>query len=106
MTDFRANKKVIIFPIEIKSRDLIPRLEIAAKFVEKNYHVIVGEQTAIVKNIEKLPVGILFEKSISKLKEKRFKKFISLGFKICSLDEEGINALHNPSPIENPVFLL
>jgi len=96
LIDFKANKKVIIFPIEIKSRDLVPRLEIAAKFVEKNYHVIIGEQTAIVKNIEKLPVGILFEKSISKLKEKRFKKFISLGFKICSLDEEGINAFHNP----------
>ncbi len=104
MTDFRANKKVIIFPIEIKSRDLIPRLEIAAKFVEKNYHVIVGEQTAIVKNIEKLPVGILFEKSISKLKEKRFKKFISLGFKICSLDEEGINAFHNPRSYKKSRF--
>ena len=57
----KNTKKVIIFPLEIKSRDLIPRLEIASKFVEKNYHVIIGEQTAIHKNINHLPVGILFE---------------------------------------------
>ena len=92
----KNTKKVIIFPLEIKSRDLIPRLEIASKFVEKNYHVIIGEQTAIHKNINHLPVGILFEKSIGRIKEKRFKKFISLGFKICSLDEEGLHAFHLP----------
>jgi surface carbohydrate biosynthesis protein len=105
LIDFTTiNKKFIIFPIEIKSRDLIPRLEIASKFLEKGYYVIIGEQTAIVRNIEKLPVGILFEKSISKLKEKRFKKFQSLGFKICSLDEEGINAFHNPRAYEKSRF--
>lgn len=98
MTDLKTfKKKIIIFPLEIKSRDLIPRLEIAAKFLEKkNFYVIIGEQTAIHKNIEKIPKGILFEKSISKLKEKRFKKFINLNFKICSLDEEGVGSYNNP----------
>ena len=102
--DSKNTKKVIIFPLEIKSRDLIPRLEIASKFVKKNYHVIIGEQTAIHKNINHLPVGILFEKSIGKIKEKRFKKFISILFKICSLDEEGLHAFHLPGVYKKSIL--
>ena len=88
-------RKTIIFPIEIKSRDLFPRLQIAAEFVKKGYRVILGEQGAIHNSITSLPKGILFEKSLSRIKEKRFKNFFNLGFKICSLDEEGLSSIGN-----------
>lgn len=88
-------RKIIIFPIEIKSRDLLPRLQIASEFIKNGYQVIIGEQGAIHNNIESLPVGILFEKSLGRIKEKRFKKFIKLGHKICSLDEEGLSSIGN-----------
>ena len=88
-------RKIIIFPIEIKSRDLLPRLQIASEFIKKGYQVIIGEQGAIHNNISSLPIGILFEKSLGRIKEKRFKKFIKLGFKICSLDEEGLASIGN-----------
>lgn len=80
-------KKFVILPYEVKHRDLRTRCYLANELLKNNFNVILGEQTQIVNNLQYLPRGIYFEKSIAKNKIDRI-KYINRFHKIVSLDEE------------------
>ena len=82
----------LVIPIEVFVRDFDPRFYFALK-ASKFFNVYVGEQQDILTYIYKLNPGIYFDKSISINKNKLYKRLTSLGWKIVSIDEEGL-AIH------------
>ena len=84
--------KNLVIPVEVFVRDFDPRFYFALK-ASKFFNVYVGEQQDILTYIYKLKPGIYFDKSISINKNQLFKRLTSLGWKIVSIDEEGL-AIH------------
>ena len=79
----------LVIPVEVFVRDFDPRFYfslIASDF----FTVYIGEQQEILKYIYTLKPGIYFDKSISINKNKLFRRLKGLGWKIVSIDEEGL----------------
>lgn len=87
--------KYIIIPVEVKSREFASRLLLSCFAAEEGYKVIFGSQSSINRNIDFIPKGVIFDKSISKNKYKTLKSRVENGFKIVSLDEEGLASHDN-----------
>ena len=85
----------LIIPIEILVREFESRLLIALQAINNGFSVIFGEQENIRANMQNLPDGIYFDKSVAKNKYEYYKKLISLGNKIVGIDEEGLMAFNN-----------
>lgn len=90
-----GKKRFLIIPIEVKVRDFMSRLLLSVYASSRNYNVIIGSQQKIFNFIDKLPKAIYFDKSLSLNKKLFFKKLVSKGFKICSIDEEGLSSINN-----------
>jgi len=89
------NMNFLIIPVEVKLREFNSRLLLSCFATEEKYKVIFGSQGAINRNIDYIPKGIIFDKSISKNKYKNLKTKLDKGFKIVSLDEEGLTSHEN-----------
>jgi len=87
--------KVLIIPVEVKNRDFDARLLTAFEAVLSGFKVIIGNQATISRDIDCLPVGIYFDKSLSKNKLGYFEKIKSFGFELVSIDEEGLMVFNN-----------
>ena len=83
-------KPAFYFDVEIKRRDLLSRLTIAALLVDKGYHVFIGD----VSTLDSLNVIIdnatIVKKSARYKNINEFKELISHGFKIVNMEEEGV----------------
>ena len=86
----------LLMPAEVKARDFKSRLLISCEAASKGINVVFGSQDAVFSNLDKLPRGIYFEKSIAKNKYNVLKRRIDMGFRIVSLDEEGLCSVSNP----------
>jgi len=87
--------KIVYLPIEIKNRELYSKAILAAKLLQKNFKVIIGQQWFIVDQILKknFPTGVYFQNSLNNIKYSQLKSFKELQFYNVLLDEEnyGIN---------------
>ena len=87
----------LIIPIEIQAREFESRFLLAAAAASRGYQVVIGEQSAVHRNLALLPRGILFEKSISINREKHLKHATELGFTIAVTDEESALIYSDPN---------
>lgn len=87
--------KWLIIPIEIKAREFESRLLISLLAAKEGFNIVIGSQTQVWTNLDFFPVGIFFEKSISKIRFNRLKRLTSKGFKLACIDEEGLSSLSN-----------
>ena len=71
------------------------RLFLGIYAASRGFSVIIGSQQKIIDYINDLPKGIFFYKILSLNKSEFYKKLVSNGFKVCSLDEEGLSSLNN-----------
>ncbi len=79
-------KKTIMFTIEHKERELIPKIFLAYKLALKGFRVYIGTSSTIDTIAHKLKPSIFFHKS-SMIKKSAYYK--SLGHKFIYMDEEG-----------------
>jgi len=86
--------KIIYLPIEIKNREFYSKTILAAKLIQKNFKVIIGQQWFIYDQIVKknLPPGVFFQNSINEIKYNQLKIFKGLQFYNVLLDEENYAA--------------
>lgn len=80
------SKKTIIFPLEISSRELIPKCLLSLKAIEKGYRVYIGSPSSIDLLKGEISSCIFFHKSTWEEKVLNYKKRLGAVFVI--LDEE------------------
>ena len=80
---------IILFPLEIKVREYLPKLILINELLKiKNITIFLFRGRSFLKIIKKMQNVIFFDKSLSETK-KRFHKNILKKNYILSLDEEG-----------------
>jgi surface carbohydrate biosynthesis protein len=84
------SKRLIYIPIEIKSRELIGKLFLASRAVDRGWSVVIGRDSTVREFMKTGPVGINIEPSIPERKLSRLKALKDAGFKNVSLCEENI----------------
>ena len=82
--------KIVYLPIEIKNREFYSKAILAAKLIQKNFKVVIGQQWFIYDQILKknFPPGIFFQNSLNEIKYNQLKAFKELQFYNVLLDEE------------------
>jgi surface carbohydrate biosynthesis protein len=82
--------KIVYLPIEIKNREFYSKTILAAKLIQKNFKVVIGQQWFIYDQILKknFPPGIFFQNSLNEIKYNQLKAFKELQFYNILLDEE------------------
>ncbi len=81
--------KLLFFPIEIKSRELMPRLLMSLFALKKNYYCFVGSKQGIFRATRHFSPGNYFYKSINHTDLSHIKKIKNLKNNYFVLDEEG-----------------
>lgn len=81
-------KKYIYIPIEIKVRELWPKLWLASQIVKKDFICIVGDKNGVHTAMQVYPPGIYFDKSISQNKTAHLRKIGKMAQAIVCQDEE------------------
>lgn len=89
LKNFIQKNKWLIIPVEVKDREFESRLLLALYAIKNGYKVIFGDQREVLKNLNQLPRGIYFDKSISKNKTELLKEINKKGFILTCIDEEG-----------------
>ena len=81
--------KLLFFPIEIKSRELMPRLLMSLFALKKNYYCFVGSKQGIFRATRHFSPGNYFYKSMNHTDLAHIKKIKNLKNNYYVLDEEG-----------------
>ena len=98
------DKPLLIFPIEIKARELPARLFLAGLAVQNGYDVIVGRSKTLHRALYKFQ-GIIVENDAQPRSFQFFNKARKMGFKIIAWDEGGLVTLTDEI-MQNYVFAL
>ena len=80
----------LLLPVETKVREFHAKLLLAAIAVERGYRVVLGEQNAMVRQIDHLPRGLYIDKSIASSKTEHFQRLRQRGNKVAAWCEEGL----------------
>lgn len=82
--------KIVYLPIESKNREFYSKTILAAKLIQKNFKVIIGQQWFISDHIQNknFPPGIFFQNSLNEIKYNQLKIYKKLQFYNVLLDEE------------------
>lgn len=80
----------LLLPVETKAREFHAKLLLAAVAAEQGWQVLLGEQNAMVRQLDHLPRGVYLDKSISRTKTKHFRRLRSLGYRVVAWCEEGL----------------
>jgi surface carbohydrate biosynthesis protein len=82
--------KIVYLPIEIKNREFYSKTILAAKLIQKNFKVVIGQQWFIYDQILKnnFPPGIFFQNSLNTYKYSQLRTFKKKQFYNVLLDEE------------------
>lgn len=78
----------IYLPIEIKSRELWPKLWLASQLTKRNFICILGDKPGVATAMELYPRGIYFDKSISRVKTKKLRQLVNKTHALVCQDEE------------------
>ena len=85
----------LTIPIEVKAREFESRLLLSQYAVTKGFGVIIGSSHQISRYLDVLPEGIYLDKSISRNKYSKLKRLVDSGYKLVSIDEEGLSSYNN-----------
>jgi surface carbohydrate biosynthesis protein len=79
--------------VEVKHRDLDPRLLIASHLVEAGVSVMVGQQWMLFDNADALPQGIVLFKTVNEIQAKNMAFFSKAGHLVAATDEEVLQCI-------------
>lgn len=79
---------VIYISVELKARDLDPRLLVAAEALKQGLHVVFGQQWALSKNIFSVPQGAFLFKTVNEIQATQMLDARQAGHLVCATDEE------------------
>lgn len=89
MLSLNFKTKLFFLPIEIKTRELYPKLYFASKALEKNYSCFIGDKAGIFRATKYFNKGVYFYKSINSTDTEHIIKIKKRNNKYIVLDEEG-----------------
>ena len=93
--------RIIHIPIEVKSRELIPKLFFISRALKKNFACFVGDKIAVNRSVKFFNSGIYFHKSINKNDKNYIVDIQSKVNGYISIDEEVGNSFKNEKELEN-----
>ena len=79
---------VLYISVELKVRDLDPRLLVAAEALKAGLHVIIGQQWALSKNIFNVPQGVFLFKTVNEIQATHMVDAKDAGHFVTASDEE------------------
>ena len=79
---------VIYISLELKVRDLDPRLLVAAEAIKRGLHVVMGQQWALSKNIFNVPPGLFLFKTVNEIQATQMIDARDAGHAVTASDEE------------------
>ncbi len=82
--------RVLYLPIETKARELIGKILLASRAVERGWQVVLGPQEVVREALRHGPRGVFIEISIPEAKAERLAIIRSLGHRIANICEESI----------------
>lgn len=83
-------EKIILFPIEVKSRELNSKLFFASRAIRRGYEVWIGFAKYFHENMPAFPRGILIENDVGKGMGSILPVARRLGFAVSAWDEEAL----------------
>jgi surface carbohydrate biosynthesis protein len=84
----KNEKKIIYFPIEVKVRELWPKLWLVSQVAKRNYFCILGDKTGVKKVMDTYPAGVYFCKSAAPYEVNRLRDIMAGGHTLVVQDEE------------------
>jgi surface carbohydrate biosynthesis protein len=90
MMNKNQEKLAFYFDVEIKKRELLSRLTIAALLAEKGYHVFIGERATLSSIGRIIPRATIVRKSAKSNSVTILSDLIKSGYKIVNIEEEGV----------------
>ena len=84
------NRAVFYFDVEVKRRELLSRLTVAALLAERGYHVFIGERATLESIRKIIPRATVVRKSVRSNSIDILKELKGSGCKIVNLEEEGV----------------
>jgi len=85
-----GNKAVFYFDVEIKRRELLSRLTVAALLAERGHHVFIGERATIDSIKKIIPKATIVRKSVRSNSIDILNELKDCGCKIVNMEEEGV----------------
>jgi surface carbohydrate biosynthesis protein len=79
---------VLYISVELKARDLDPRLLVAAEALGQGLHVVFGQQLALSKNIYSVPPGVFLFKTVNEIQATQMVDAKDAGHIVTATDEE------------------
>jgi surface carbohydrate biosynthesis protein len=89
LSKFNKKRKILFLPLEIKSRELYPKLYLAKKALDQNYSCFIGDKAGIFRATKYFNNGVYFYKSINQTDTKHILEIKKKNNKYIVLDEEG-----------------
>ena len=86
---FNKKRKILFLPLEIKTRELYPKLYFAKKALDQNYSCFIGDKAGIFRATKYFNKGVYFYKSINQTDTKHILEIKKKNNKYIVLDEEG-----------------
>jgi len=90
MTEKNSEKLAFYFDVEIKKRDLLSRLTVAALLAERGHHVFIGDRHQINSMKKIIPKATVVRKSVRTNNIILLNDFINSGYKVVHMEEEGV----------------
>ena len=90
MVNDDISKPWLLIPIETKHRELYGKIFLALTAAERGFRVLLGEQNAMLAQLENLPAGIYLDKSVGRTKLRYFERLMKQGSLIVAWCEEGL----------------
>lgn len=88
--DKQPEKPAFYFDVEIKRRELLSRLTVAALLAEKGYYVFIGERATLSSMRRIIPKATIVRKSARSNSVTILSDLINSGYKIVNMEEEGV----------------
>lgn len=80
----------LLLPIETKHREFYGKVLLSLAAAERGFDVLLGEQNAMLSQLDNLPQGIYLDKSVGRTKTRYFKRLAAQGSQIVAWCEEGL----------------
>lgn len=91
MAKLSTSYPILSLPIEVKNREFIGKLLLAAKAIEQGWAVVLGKQSKVCRAMFSCPPALHIEVSIPTAKyESRILPLVAAGHRLACLCEEGI----------------
>jgi surface carbohydrate biosynthesis protein len=83
-----AIEPILYLPIEVASRELDSRLLLALCAIRRGFEVILGQKWLLERNIEAMPPGVYFSKTLTKRDGRTLARARKAGYFVAAIDEE------------------